>query len=238
MIQAVSRGMILAVCFMLCAAFAQAQQYAALVDGRADRQGDPGGQRRHPGASRVADQDDDALHRLRRDPARAAVARPEGHRLEERRSEPPSRLGLRAGQKIEVRYLIRAAAIKSANDAATALGEAVAGSEEAFAARMNAVCPRDGLEEHHVQERPRPDPRGAHVDGARHGGARAAARLRLPAVLQHLRPQPRPRPASPPCATPTGGCSRPIRAPTASRPATRGPRASTSSRRRSAATGG
>ena len=49
--------------------------------------------------------------------------------------EPPSRLGLRAGQQIELRYLIRAAAIKSANDAATALGEAVAGSEEAFAAR-------------------------------------------------------------------------------------------------------
>jgi len=42
-------------------------------------------------------------------------------------AEPPSRLGLRAGQKIELRYLIRAAAIKSANDAATALGEAAAG---------------------------------------------------------------------------------------------------------------
>ena len=52
-------------------------------------------------------------------------------------AEPPSRLGLRAGQKIELRYLIRAAAIKSANDAATALGEAVGGSEEGFAARMN-----------------------------------------------------------------------------------------------------
>ena len=31
MIQAVSRGMILAVCFVLCAAVAQAQPYAALV---------------------------------------------------------------------------------------------------------------------------------------------------------------------------------------------------------------
>ncbi len=60
-------------------------------------------------------------------------------------SEPPSRLGLRAGQKIEVRYLIRAAAIKSANDAATALGEAVAGSEEAFAARMNQYARAMGM---------------------------------------------------------------------------------------------
>ena len=44
-----------------------------------------------------------------------------------------------------MRYLIRAAAIKSANDAATALGEAVAGSEEAFAARMNAYARAMGM---------------------------------------------------------------------------------------------
>ena len=36
-------------------------------------------------------------------------------------SEPPSKLGLRPGQKVRLRYLIRAAAVKSANDAATAL---------------------------------------------------------------------------------------------------------------------
>ena len=35
-------------------------------------------------------------------------------------NEPPSKLGLRAGQTIRLRYLIRAAAVKSANDAATA----------------------------------------------------------------------------------------------------------------------
>ena len=44
-----------------------------------------------------------------------------------------------------MRYLIRAAAIKSANDAATALGEAVAGSEEAFAARMNQYARAMGM---------------------------------------------------------------------------------------------
>ena len=48
-------------------------------------------------------------------------------------SEPPSKLGLKAGQRIALRYLIRAAAVKSANDAATAIGEAVEGSEAAFA---------------------------------------------------------------------------------------------------------
>ncbi len=60
-------------------------------------------------------------------------------------SEPPSKLGLRAGQQIEVRYLIRAAAIKSANDAATALGEAVAGSEDEFARLMTQYARAMGL---------------------------------------------------------------------------------------------
>ena len=60
-------------------------------------------------------------------------------------SEPPSKLGLRAGQTIRLRHLIRAAAVKSANDAATALGEAVSGSEEAFAARMNLTARALGM---------------------------------------------------------------------------------------------
>lgn len=60
-------------------------------------------------------------------------------------AEPPSRLGLRAGQKIALRHLIRAAAIKSANDAATAIGEAIEGSEEAFANRMNRTAKALGM---------------------------------------------------------------------------------------------
>lgn len=60
-------------------------------------------------------------------------------------SEPPSKIGLRAGQKIRLRYLIRAAAIKSANDAATALGEAISGSEAAFARRMNRTARALGM---------------------------------------------------------------------------------------------
>ncbi len=60
-------------------------------------------------------------------------------------AEPPSKLGLKAGQRIQLRYLIRAAAIKSANDAATALGEAVAGSERAFVARMNQMAKAMGM---------------------------------------------------------------------------------------------
>lgn len=60
-------------------------------------------------------------------------------------AEPPSKLGLLSGQKIRLRYLIRAAAIKSANDAATALGEAISGSEAAFARRMNRTAKALGM---------------------------------------------------------------------------------------------
>jgi len=60
-------------------------------------------------------------------------------------AEPPSKLGLLSGQKIRLRYLIRAAAVKSANDAATALGEAISGSEAAFARRMNRTAKALGM---------------------------------------------------------------------------------------------
>ena len=60
-------------------------------------------------------------------------------------AEPPSKLGLRSGQRIKLRYLIRAAAVKSANDAATALGEAIEGSEAAFARRMNRTAKELGM---------------------------------------------------------------------------------------------
>ena len=60
-------------------------------------------------------------------------------------AEVPSKLGLRAGSQIEFRYLIRASAVKSANDAATAIGEAVSGSEAAFARRMNRTAKALGM---------------------------------------------------------------------------------------------
>lgn len=60
-------------------------------------------------------------------------------------AEPPSKLGLRTGQKIALRYLIRAAAVKSANDAATAIGIAIEGSEAAFARRMNRTAKAMGM---------------------------------------------------------------------------------------------
>lgn len=60
-------------------------------------------------------------------------------------SEPPSKLGLKAGQKIQLRYLIRAAAVKSANDAAAAIGDHIAGSPEKFGQRMTKTARAMGM---------------------------------------------------------------------------------------------
>ena len=59
--------------------------------------------------------------------------------------EAPSKLYLKPGQKIQVRYLIRGAAIKSANDAAMAIAEAISGSQEAFAQRMTLTAKALGM---------------------------------------------------------------------------------------------
>ncbi|WP_370323211.1 D-alanyl-D-alanine carboxypeptidase family protein [Pseudorhodobacter sp. E13] len=60
-------------------------------------------------------------------------------------SKPPSRLGLKAGQRIALRYLIRAAAVKSANDAASAIGDHLGGNEARWAARMNQTAKAIGM---------------------------------------------------------------------------------------------
>ena len=75
-------------------------------------------------------------------------------------SQPPSRLGLRAGQRIAFRYLIRAAALRSANDAAAAIAEALEGSVANFAARMNRTAQAIGMTRTHFA-----NPHGLTTDG-------------------------------------------------------------------------
>ena len=60
-------------------------------------------------------------------------------------SEIPAKLGLRGGQKVRLRYLLRAAAVQGSNDAATAIGEHLEGSEAAFARRMNRTAKALGM---------------------------------------------------------------------------------------------
>lgn len=60
-------------------------------------------------------------------------------------SRPPSTMNLKAGQSISIADLIRGVAIQSANDGATALAEAVGGSERNFVRMMNETAQRMGL---------------------------------------------------------------------------------------------
>lgn len=60
-------------------------------------------------------------------------------------SEPPSKLGVRAGGSVSVDQAIRALVTRSANDIATALGEFVGGSEERFASLMTSKARALGM---------------------------------------------------------------------------------------------
>ena len=62
---------------------------------------------------------------------------------------PPTRAGLKAGDKITIETLLYAALMKSANDAAVALAEAVAGSEEEFVHLMNRKAMAIGANDTH-----------------------------------------------------------------------------------------
>jgi len=60
-------------------------------------------------------------------------------------AQPPTKLGLRAGERLTVREAIDAIAVKSANDIAVALAEHIAGSEAKFAKRMNSKARELGM---------------------------------------------------------------------------------------------
>ena len=60
-------------------------------------------------------------------------------------SQAPSRIGIPVGTEITVETALQALIVKSANDAAIMLAEAVAGSQEAFVARMNAAMAKLGM---------------------------------------------------------------------------------------------
>ena len=59
--------------------------------------------------------------------------------------QPPSKVGLPVGAEMTVETALQALIVKSANDVAVMLAEGVAGSQEAFVARMNATAARLGM---------------------------------------------------------------------------------------------
>lgn len=60
-------------------------------------------------------------------------------------AQPPSKLGLPVGAEITVNLALKALIVKSANDAAVMLAEAIGGTEEAFMVQMNATAQRLGM---------------------------------------------------------------------------------------------
>lgn len=60
--------------------------------------------------------------------------------------QPPSKIGLAVGRQMSVDLGLQALIIKSANDVAVMLAEAVAGSEVAFVAEMNAKARKLGMD--------------------------------------------------------------------------------------------
>ncbi len=60
-------------------------------------------------------------------------------------AQPPTKLGLKPGSKIRVRDAIRALAVKSANDVAVVVAEAISGTESEFARRMTRTARRLGM---------------------------------------------------------------------------------------------
>lgn len=60
-------------------------------------------------------------------------------------NQPPSKIGVAAGSTIRVEDAIYALAVKSANDVAVVVAEAVAGSESAFAEQMTETARRIGM---------------------------------------------------------------------------------------------
>ena len=63
-------------------------------------------------------------------------------------SQAPSKLGLPVGGQITVDVGLKVLIVESANDVAVMLAEGVAGSEEAFVARMNEAAQRLGMTAH------------------------------------------------------------------------------------------
>ena len=64
-------------------------------------------------------------------------------------NEPPSKMGYPVGTVLTLDNALKIIMVKSANDVATSIGESLAGSEEAWAVRMNAESKRLGMSGSH-----------------------------------------------------------------------------------------
>lgn len=101
-------------------------------------------------------------------------------------STAPIKMGLKRGQKVRVDTLIQAIAVRSSNDAAVVLAEAVGGSEAQFVDRMNATAITLGMRGTTFRN-PHGLPDGAQVTTARDMAKLAiATRTRFPQYYHYF----------------------------------------------------
>jgi len=101
-------------------------------------------------------------------------------------STAPVKMGLRSGQKVRVDTLIQAVAVRSSNDAAVVLAEAIGGSEAQFVERMNAAAATLGMRRTTFRN-PHGLPDGAQVTTARDMAKLAiATRTRFPQYYHYF----------------------------------------------------
>ena len=91
--------------------------------------------------------------------------------------EPPSKIGLPIGATITVRMALDALIVKSANDVAIMLAEAISGTHDAFVAKMNATARRLGMTRTHY-DNPNGLPSRRQITTARDLGRLSRAILR------------------------------------------------------------
>ena len=95
-----------------------------------------------------------------------------------------SQIWFEEGEQLSVDDLLKATAISSANDAAVALAEAVAGSEEAFVGMMNERAQRMGMAKTHFVNATGLDAQG-HVTTARDSAEMSRVLLRYPLISEY-----------------------------------------------------
>lgn len=86
--------------------------------------------------------------------------------ISRRAANTPYAIGFRQGTSVPLRYLLRAAAVRSSNDAATAIAEGISGSVDAFSARMNRTARALGME-HSTFKNPHGLTQAGHLSTAR-----------------------------------------------------------------------
>ena len=106
--------------------------------------------------------------------------------------QAPSKLWLKEGEAITLEVALKVLIVKSANDVAVMIAETVAGSEEAFVARMNEAAKRLNMTRTVFANRQWPPQRAPSHDRPRSRQARPRHHHRIPRACRSVHDHPGP----------------------------------------------